>query len=59
MGDGLFYETMNPLLAEYHQYFASNGPIEQLTMPQIATLLTEQANWAANTRSAVTSRATR
>ena len=50
MGDGLFYETMNPLLAEYHQYFASNSPIEQLTMPQIATLLTEQANWAANTQ---------
>ena len=46
-GDGLYYETMNPLLAEYNAYFASNAPIEQLTMAQIGTLLTEQAGWAA------------
>ncbi len=45
-GNGLFYETLNPLLAQYNQYFASNAPIEQLTMAQIGTLLTEQANWA-------------
>jgi hypothetical protein len=45
-GNGLFYETLNPLLAQYHQYFASNAPIEQLTMAQIGALLTEQANWA-------------
>jgi hypothetical protein len=48
-GDGLFYETLNPLLAEYKQDFASNAPIEQLTMAQIGTLLTEQSAWAANT----------
>jgi len=48
VGDGLFYETMNPLLAEYHQYFNSNAPIEQLTMAQIGALLAEQANWATN-----------
>ncbi len=48
VGDGLFYETMNPLLAEYHQYFAANAPIEQLTMAQIGALLAEQANWATN-----------
>ncbi|MBV9002002.1 MAG: Ig-like domain-containing protein [Solirubrobacterales bacterium] len=47
-GDGLFYETMNPLLAEYSQYFAANAPIEQLTMAQIGALLSQQAAWAAN-----------
>jgi hypothetical protein len=45
-GDGLFYETMNPLLAQYRQYFNSTAPIEQPTMAQIGTLLTNQANWA-------------
>ena len=50
MGDGLYYETMNPLLAQYHQYFAANAPIVQLTMAQIGTLLSEQAGWAAATR---------
>ncbi|MBV8989139.1 MAG: hypothetical protein JO372_11340 [Solirubrobacterales bacterium] len=45
-GDGLFYETLNPLLAEYHQYFAANAPIQQLTMAQIGTLLSQQAGWA-------------
>ncbi len=45
-GNGLFYETLNPLLAEYHQYFASNAPIEQYTMAQIGTLLGEQSGWA-------------
>jgi hypothetical protein len=49
-GDGLFYETMNPLLAGYRQYFAANAPIVQATMPQIATLLADQASWAANTQ---------
>jgi hypothetical protein len=48
-GDGLFYETLNPLLAEYNQQFASSAPIEQLTMTQIAQLLNEQSTWAANT----------
>ncbi len=46
-GTGLFYETMSPLLSEYNGYFASNAPIEQLTMAQIGTLLSEQAGWAA------------
>ena len=53
-GDGLFYETMNPLLTEYHQYFASNAPIEQYTMAQIATLLNDQAGWATAAGSQVT-----
>ncbi|MBV9805737.1 MAG: Ig-like domain-containing protein [Solirubrobacterales bacterium] len=48
-GDGLFYETMNPLLAEYNQYFAASAPIEQPTMADIGTLLSEQATWGANT----------
>jgi len=52
-GDGLFYETLNPLLAEYHQYFAANAPIEQLTMAQIGALLTEQAGWAGTGQSQV------
>lgn len=46
-GDGLFYETMNPLLAQYGMYFAGNAPIVQPTMPQIGTLLTEQTDWLA------------
>ena len=46
-GTGLFYETMNPLLSQYNGYFASNAPIEQLTMAQIGTLLSEQSGWAA------------
>ena len=45
-GDGLFYETLDPLLAEYNTYFASTAPIEQPTMPQIGTLLSDQAAWA-------------
>ena len=48
-GDGLFYETLNPLLAQYNQYFAASAPIEQPTTPQIGALLSEQATWAANT----------
>ena len=48
-GDGLFYETLNPLLAEYHAYFADSAPIVQPTMAQIGTLLANQAAWAANT----------
>jgi hypothetical protein len=46
-GTGLFYETINPLLDEYNSYFLSNAPIEQLTMAQIGTLLSEQSGWAA------------
>jgi hypothetical protein len=43
-GDGLFYSTMNPLLAEYNGYFSA--PIVQLTMPQIGQLLTQQVAWS-------------
>jgi hypothetical protein len=46
-GDGLFYKTVDPLLLQYNTYFASNAPIEQLTMAQIGTLLNQQAGWAA------------
>jgi hypothetical protein len=53
-GDGLYYETMNPLLAQYHQYFAANAPIEQPTMSQIGTLLTDQATWTTDKVSQVT-----
>ena len=34
-------------VAQYNGYFASNAPIEQLTMAQIGTLLGEQSGWAA------------
>ncbi len=47
VGDGLYYSTMNQLLAEYNSYFSV--PIVQPTTLQIATLLAEQAAWAANT----------
>ena len=47
VGDGLYYSTMNQLLAQYNTYFGV--PIVQLTMQQIATLLAQQAAWAANT----------
>ncbi len=53
VGDGLYYETMNPLLAQYNGYFASNAPIEQLTMAQIGTLLTEQSGWATANQSQI------
>jgi hypothetical protein len=49
-GDGLFYETLDPLLKQYNTYFGSNSPIEQLTMAQIGTLLNQQAAWKANTQ---------
>ncbi len=52
-GDGLFYETLNPLLTQYNAYFASNAPIVQLTMAQIGTLLNEQAGWAAANKSQI------
>ncbi len=53
-GDGLFYETVNPVLSQYHQYFAGNAPIEQPTAAQIGTLLNEQANWGTAKVSQVT-----
>ena len=53
-GDGLFFETINPLLSEYNTYFAANAPIEQPTMAQIGALLSEQAGWAAASASQIT-----
>jgi hypothetical protein len=46
VGDGLYYSTMNELLASYATYF--NVPVQQLTSTQIAQMLAEQAAWAAN-----------
>jgi hypothetical protein len=54
VGDGLFYSTINPLLAQYHTYFNGTAPIEQPTMAQIGTLLNEQAAWATANASQVT-----
>ncbi len=46
-GDGLLYSVLNPLLAEYSQYFAASAPYEQLTLGQIGNLLAEQSAWKA------------
>jgi hypothetical protein len=46
-GDGLLYSVLNPLLAEYSQYFASTAPYEQLTLGEIGNLLGEQSAWKA------------
>jgi hypothetical protein len=46
VGDGLYYSTMNQLLATYNSYF--NVPIEQPTSLAVAQLLAQQAAWAAN-----------
>jgi hypothetical protein len=53
-GDGLFYETLTPLLSQYNTYFAANAPIQQPTMAQIGILLNEQAGWATATASQIT-----
>ena len=45
-GDGLLYSVLNPLLAEYHKYFASNAPYEQLPLGGIANVLAEQKAWS-------------
>ena len=44
-GDGLLYSVLNPLLAEYHEYFASSAPYEQLTLGGISNVLAEQSAW--------------
>jgi hypothetical protein len=46
-GDGTLYQGLDPLLYEYHEYFNSTAPIEQLSEQAIANLLSEQADWAA------------
>jgi hypothetical protein len=48
-GDGTLYQVLDPLLVQYHEYFNSTAPIEQLTEQQIATLLAEQSAWASST----------
>jgi len=53
-GNGLYYTVMNELLRYYNQYFKANAPIEQLTMGDIATLLSEQTKWLAVNRTQVT-----
>jgi hypothetical protein len=45
-GDGLLYSVLNPLLAEYNEYFASTAPYEQLTLGAIANVLAEQKAWS-------------
>lgn len=44
-GDGLLYSVLNPLLAEYNEYFTSATPYEQLTLGSIANVLAEQQAW--------------
>jgi hypothetical protein len=53
-GNGLYYQVMNPLLAQYNTYFAANAPIDQLTMQQTGNLLNEQGAWATAAGSQVT-----
>jgi hypothetical protein len=53
-GNGLYYTVMNELLRTYNQYFKANAPIEQLTMADIATLLSEQGKWLGVNRTQVT-----
>jgi hypothetical protein len=53
-GDALYYQVMDPLLAQYHAYFTDDAPIEQLTMQATGTLLNEQGAWATAAGSQVT-----
>jgi hypothetical protein len=48
VGDGLYYSTMNQLLAQYSSYY--NVPVQQLTSTQIAQLLAQQAAWSTNSQ---------
>ena len=52
-GDGLLYSVLDPLLAEYHSYFASATPYVQLTEGQIATVLANQSAWSTELASTV------
>jgi hypothetical protein len=45
-GEGILYNVLNTLLAEYHQYFNSSAPIVQLTESQSGALLLEQQAWS-------------
>jgi hypothetical protein len=45
-GDGLLYSVLNPLLAEYSEYFNADAPYEQLTLAAIGNLLAEQQAWS-------------
>ncbi|MGO9882270.1 MAG: hypothetical protein ACLPV4_04555, partial [Solirubrobacteraceae bacterium] len=48
-GDGTLYQALDPLLAQYNEYFNSSAPIEQITEQAIANLLAEQQAWSATT----------
>jgi hypothetical protein len=45
-GDGILYNILNTLLAQYHLYFNSSAPIVQLTESQSGALLAEQQAWS-------------
>ncbi len=45
-GDGLLYEVLNPLIAEYDSYFNADTPYEQLTLGGIGGTLADQTAWA-------------
>ena len=45
-GDGLLYEVLNPLIAEYDSYFNASTPYEQLTLGGIGDTLADQTAWA-------------
>jgi hypothetical protein len=44
-GDGVLYNVLNALLAQYHLYFNTSAPIIQLTESQSGALLAEQSAW--------------
>ena len=45
-GEGILYNVLNTLLADYHEYFNSSAPIVQLTESQSGALLAEQQAWS-------------
>jgi hypothetical protein len=45
-GDGLLYEVLNPLIAEYDGYFNGNTPYVQLTLGGVGNTLADQTAWA-------------
>jgi hypothetical protein len=45
-GDGILYNVLNTLLAQYHQYFNTSAPIVQLTESQSGALLAQQQAWS-------------
>jgi IPT/TIG domain len=45
-GEGILYNVLGTLLAQYHEYFNSSAPIIQLTESQSGALLAEQQAWS-------------